>query len=411
MPTAKTFPTACSDLPGTDPGRAQAARPDKEGARLVKIRTSLRKRSTPTLFPDVPPTWDSGPGSLPPPGPAPERVGIARLAFSSPRAGAKRGAEYFLLPVRSILNHCDSERVPFSWTVNSYRGCEFGCQYCYARYTHEFMDLDGADFERKIFVKQNAGALAARDLSIKKIQGEHIAIGTATDPYQPAEREYGVTRAILERMAERQGLSISITTKSDQVMRDVDLLRRIAEHSNVSVNLSITTLRTRLARLLEPRAPRPDLRMNAVRDLRQAGISAGVFAMPILPGITDGREDLDALARAARDAGAQWFGASVLFLMPAAQKQFFPFLDAKFPKLARRYREWFSRSNHVPETYRQEMMARVAALRKKYGLGSRPVEMARPAENSGQLSLGLEFKMESHRQEQLPVLQASAQAV
>ena len=212
-------------------------------------------------------------------------------------------------------------------------------------------------------------------------------------------------------MTERQGLSISITTKSDQVMRDVDLLRRIAEHSNVSVNLSITTLRTRLARLLEPRAPRPDLRMNAVRDLRRAGISAGVFAMPILPGITDGREDLDALARAARDAGAQWFGASVSFLMPAAQKQFFPFLDAKFPKLARRYREWFSRSNHVPETYRQEMMARVAALRKKYGLGSRPVEMARPAENSGQLSLGLEFKMESHRQEQLPVLQASAQAV
>jgi DNA repair photolyase len=331
----------------------------------------------------------------------PERVGIARLAFSSPRADAKRGTEYFLLPVRSILNHCDSKHVPFSWTVNSYRGCEFGCQYCYARYTHEFMDLDGADFERKIFVKQDAGALAARDLAIEKIQGEHIAIGSATDPYQPAEREFGVTRAILERMAERKGLSVSITTKSDQVLRDVDLLRRIAEHSNISVNVSITTLRTRLARLLEPRAPRPDLRMNAVRELRRAGISAGVFAMPILPGITDRPEDLDALARAARDAGAQWFAGSVLFLMPSAQKQFFPFLDAKFPKLARRYREWFSRSNYAPETYRREMSARVAALRKKYNLGSRPVEVVRPGEGSRQMSLGLELKVEGSAPERV----------
>ena len=134
------------------------------------------------------------------------------------------------------------------------------------------------------------------------------------------------------------------------------LLRRIAEHSGVSVNLSITTLRTRLARMLEPRAPRPDLRLSAVRELRRAGISAGVFAMPVLPGITDREEDLDALARAARDAGAQWFAASVLFLMPSAQKQFLPFLDAKFPKLARRYREWFSREAYAPETYRQEIV-------------------------------------------------------
>jgi DNA repair photolyase len=130
--------------------------------------------------------------------------------------------------------------------------------------------------------------------------------------------------------------------------------------------------------------------MNAVRQLRQAGISAGVFAMPVLPGITDREEDLDALARAARDAGAQWFAASVLFLMPSAQKQFFPFLDAKFPKLARRYREWFTRSNYAPEAYRQEISARVAALRKKYNLGSRPLDTARLSAGSRQLSLGLE---------------------
>jgi DNA repair photolyase len=298
-----------------------------------------------------------------------------------------------LLPVRSILNHCDSDRVPFSWTINPYRGCEFGCKYCYARYTHEYMGLDGAEFERKIYVKQDAGLLARRDMSTEKIWGEHIAIGTATDPYQPAEREFGATRAILEQMAERKGLNVSITTKSDQVVRDLDVLLRIAEHSSISVNLSVTTLRTRLARMLEPRAPRPDLRMSAVRELRRAGISAGVFAMPVLPGITDREEDLDALAQAACDAGAQWFAASVLFLMPSAQKQFLPFLDTKFPKLARRYREWFSKSSYAPETYRREISARVASLRRKYNLGARPIETAHPAEQSLQLNLGLQFSV------------------
>jgi DNA repair photolyase len=296
------------------------------------------------------------------------------------------------LPVRSILNHCDSERVPFAWTVNPYRGCEFGCQYCYARYTHEYMDLDSADFERKIYVKQDCGPLAGRDLATEKVQGEHIAIGTATDPYQPAEREYGATRAILEQMVLRRGLSVSITTKSNQVVRDLDLLLRIAEHSSVQVNLSITTLRRRLARMLEPRAPRPDLRLEAVRELRKAGIASGVLAMPVLPGLTDSEADLDALARAARDAGAQWFAARVVFLMPAAQKQFLPFIEAKFPKLAPRYREWFKDSNYAPEAYSREISARVAALRKKYNLGSRSMEPKQQHKSTPQMTLGFELK-------------------
>jgi DNA repair photolyase len=372
MATATSIPTASGNLP--------------------LRRKALRGRGsdpTPTLFPDVPNQRDSGPSALLPPGSAPERVGIARLALSSPLADAKRGTEYFLLPVKSILNHCESTRVPFSWTVNPYRGCEFGCQYCYARYTHEFMELDSDEFEKKIYVKQDSGPLARRELGMEKVQGEHIAIGTATDPYQPAEREFGATRAILEQMAARKGLSVSITTKSDQVLRDVDLLRRIGELSGVSVNLSITTMRTRLARILEPRAPRPDLRIRAVQELGRAGIAAGVFAMPVLPGITDREEDLDALARAARDAGAQWFAASVLFLMPSSQKQFFPFLDAKFPKLARRYREWYSREAYAPETYRKEISERVAALRKKYGLGIRPLDPGRPSPCEQQLSFDL----------------------
>src|ERR1700722_5927368 len=194
--------------------------------------------------------------------PARELVGIARLAASSPRAEAKRGTEYFLLPVKSILNECHSERVPFRWTVNPYRGCEFGCKYCYARYTHGYMELGASDFETKIYVKQNAGALAERDLNHDQIWGEHIAIGAGTDPYQPAEREVGATRAILGEMGEREGVSVSITTKSDQVVRDIDLLKRISARSSLTVNLTITTLRTHLARLLEPRAPRPDLRLG-----------------------------------------------------------------------------------------------------------------------------------------------------
>ena len=310
--------------------------------------------------------------------PAAELVGIARLAASSPCADAKRGTEYFLLPVRSIVNHCDSGRVPFNWTINPYRGCEFGCQYCYARYTHEYMELDGADFEKKIYAKKDAGELVSRDLMNPKLQGEHIAIGTATDPYQPAEREFGATRAILERMAEREGLSLSITTKSNQVLRDIDLLQKISERSSITINMSITTLRTRLARLLEPRAPRPDLRVEAVNKLREAGIAAGVFAMPVLPGITDREADLDALARAARDAGALWFAANVLFLMPSSQKQFLPFIAAKFPRLVRQYEEWYVRRGGSPQKYKQEISERIHGLQRKYGLGSRPTAPTRP---------------------------------
>jgi len=321
--------------------------------------------------------------------PAQELVGIARLAASSPRADAKRGTEYFLLPVRSILNRCDSERVPFHWTVNPYRGCEFGCRYCYARYTHEYMELDGGEFESKIYVKQDAGALVELDLTTKKIRGEHIAIGTATDPYQPAEKEFGATRAILEKMAEREGLRLEITTKSNQVVRDIDLLRRISERSSLTINISITTMRTRLARLLEPRAPRPDLRMDAVRQLRAAGIATGVFAMPIIPGLTDREEDLDAVARGARDADAQWFGGNALFLMPSSLKEFLPFLEQKFPKLLRRYQEWYGRGGYAPETYRKEISERVRKLRAKYGLGSLAQIRAPHQMHSPQLALGL----------------------
>jgi DNA repair photolyase len=321
--------------------------------------------------------------------PSTQLVGIARLAASSPCADSKRGTEYFLLPVRSILNDCNSVNVPFRFTVNPYRGCEFGCHYCYARYTHEFMEVPGDEFESKIYVKQNAGALAERDLSSEPVWGEHIAIGAATDPYQPAEREFGVTRAILEKIAEREGLSLSITTKSNQVVRDIDLLKRISERSSLAVNLSITTVRAALARTLEPRAPRPDLRLGAVRELRDAGISAGVLAMPIVPGITDAAEDLDALAKGARDAGAQWFAGNVLYLRSASLKHFMDFIGGQFPKLVRQYQAWYLRHGNAPESYRKEITALVESLRQRYGLGTRPQNTSAKSWKSPQLPLRL----------------------
>jgi DNA repair photolyase len=327
-------------------------------------------------------------------------VGIARLAAQSPAANTRRSSaerpEYFLLPVKSILNSCDSKRVPFEWTINPYRGCEFGCKYCYARYTHEYMELDGSEFEKKIFVKQDAAPLLAWDMAHKYsyasaasegTRPDHIAIGTATDPYQPAEREYGVTRACLEELTKREGLSISIITKSNQVVRDIDVLKRLAQRSSVCINITITTLRARLARVLEPRAPRPDLRVAAVKQLRDAGLSVGVSASPLIPGITDGEGALEAVAAAAHEAGAQWFFSGVLFLMPSSAKQFLPFVGEKFPKLAQQYQKWYSKNGYAPEEYRKKASERVAKIRQKYGFGSRPFEELRRAGPCTQMSL------------------------
>jgi len=328
-------------------------------------------------------------------------VGIARLAACSPRAETHRKSaerpEYFLLPVKSILNRCDSKRVPFEWTINPYRGCEFGCRYCYARYTHEYMELDGGEFERKIFVKKDAAPLLAYDVAHKYSYAsessggekpEHIAIGTATDPYQPAEREYGVTRACLEELSKREGLSISVITKSNQIVRDIDLFKRIAERSELSLNITITTLRTRLARLLEPRAPRPDLRLGAVRQLSEAGLRVAVSASPLIPGITDREGELEAVAEAAHKAGARGFWSGVLFLMPSSAKQFLPFIREKFPRLAKQYEEWYTKDAYAPEKYRKMIAERVARVKQKYGFDVRPPHEKRFNMPCAQLKLG-----------------------
>src|SRR5207302_2665668 len=170
---------------------------------------------------------------------------------------------------------------------------------------HEFMEMrDGMEFEQKIYVKQHAADLLRHELRRVK-PGEAIALGTATDPYQPAERRYEITRGILEEFARHRGFELGIVTKSNLIVRDVDLLREVAQNNVLSIHITVTTLNVELARILEPRAPRPDLRMDAVRQLSQAGLNVGVSSSPVLPGITDSPADLEAVVKAAAAAGAR----------------------------------------------------------------------------------------------------------
>lgn len=320
----------------------------------------------------------------------PPLVGITRLAAQGESLREGHLVEYFTLPSHTLLNRCNSRRVPFAWTINPYRGCELACKYCYARYTHEFLEMrDGLDFERKIYVKQQAAWLLRQEL--KKVKrAEEIAIGTATDPYQPAERRYRLTRGILEELAQHRGLEIGIVTKSDLIVRDVDLLRSVAEHNSLFINLTITTLDAKLARILEPRAPRPDLRLHAVRALCAAGIHAGVICAPVLPGITDSPAALEALVRATKEAGGKYIFANPLFLKPCSASVFLPFLEKEFPHLAAEYRLRFARRAFVSKAYSKRISELMSALRRKYGIGyafSRRSRGAHPPVDEEQLRL------------------------
>lgn len=296
-------------------------------------------------------------------------VGIARLAAEGESIAEGHQVEYLTLDNRTLLTRCQSSRMPFEWMINPYRGCEFACKYCYARYTHEFMELrDGKDFERLIFVKQNAGWFLRQELKEVR-KGERIAIGTATDPYQPAERKFAVTQAILEELARHKGLNIGLITKSDMIMRDTPLLREIHKNNNLSISVTITTMNTDLARQLEPRAPRPDLRMRAVQQLALAGLHAGVNCAPVLPQITDSHHDLEQLVKSAKDAGATFVFCNALFLKPCAKNVFLPFLQENFPHLVSVYEQMYSGRAYLPAHYGNRVSALVRKLCQKHHVG------------------------------------------
>ena len=298
----------------------------------------------------------------------PRLVGIARLAAHGESVRQGHEVEYFTLPVRSLLNRCTGARMPFTWTINPYRGCEFACRYCYARYTHEFMEMrDGIDFEQKIYAKQHASDLLRQEL--RKVKpGEDIALGTATDPYQPIEKKLEITRSILEEIARHSGLEVGIVTKSAMVVRDIDVLQEIARNNRISVSLTVTTVDVELARKLEPRAPRPDLRLDALAKLREASIAAGVICAPVLPGITDGPKQLEAVVQAAARAKAAHAHANPLFLKPCSAAVFIPFLKEHFPQLVPDYERRFREKAFLPAAYRKRISELFGKLRSKYGI-------------------------------------------
>src|SRR5213083_1606075 len=306
-----------------------------------------------------------------------------------PTFDEQRGVEYRHLRAASVVNRLNARPMPFGWTANPYRGCEMACRYCFARYTHEFLGHNESEaFERRIYVKlTDPGSLVA-ELKRARRSGLLVALGTATDPYQPAESRFEVTRRVLEAASMVVGVRLSITTKSVLVRRDLTLLREIAARSEVSVNFSIPTLDQALARRLEPRAPRPDLRFEAMTALAAGGIPTRLFIMPVLPRLTDGEANLRALLVRAREAGAEIAESNVLFLRRGTRETFFEFLRAEFPELVPEYERLYADSAYARRDYVAGIEALVRRLSAEVGFGARR-RADRPADSPtpSQLSL------------------------
>ena len=308
-----------------------------------------------------------------------------------------RGTRFVALTPRSVLNSPAQTGMDF-WSLNPYVGCEFGCTYCYARYAHRYVverahdagKLDDAEladfrgahgweaFEKRIFVKEQILCAlesdlrrffhtAARPYGDTAQTSDTIVIGTATDPYQPAERKFRVTRAVLERLARCEGLSLGIITKSPLVARDADVLQRIAERNDVEILVSLITVDVELIRLFEARSPMPAVRLRAVAKLAAAGLNVGMIVAPVLPGVTDDRRHLEALFQAAREAGARFVYASPLRLYPAIRDRFLPVLERFSPTLAARYRLAYVKHGAAPRDYARALTRRIQSLQRKFG--------------------------------------------
>ncbi len=301
----------------------------------------------------------------------------------------RAGVRYTELGARSILNRVDTPRMPDCWTINPYRGCSFGCRYCYARYTHGFLGIDDPRaFETQIFVKLGAGDALRREATERKLRARPIALGTATDPYQPAEAKYRLTGEILEVLSRFSGLHLSITTKSALVLRDLEILQRIRARSTLLINVSLITLDRVLARDLDPGAPTPERRLRTVEALSAGGIAVGVNAMPILPEINDGEDEIRELFLAARDFGAGWVTTIPLFLSSTSRTHFLDWLRRRRPEKLPLYRRLYAQGIDVDSSWRRELRGRIERIRKDTGVVSSPPEGWRHRErDSVQLAL------------------------
>ncbi|WP_243149784.1 radical SAM protein [Thermaerobacter sp. PB12/4term] len=281
-----------------------------------------------------------------------------------------RRIQYRWLPCKSLVNRVSG--MPFQWSINPYRGCTHGCVYCYARATHPYLGLDGGlDFESVIFVKQGAVEALRRDLARPGWNREMVAIGTATDPYQPIEGKYRLMRGILRALIDAE-TPFSITTKNTLVLRDLDLLAEASRRAGCTVNISIPTVDPGLWRQLEPGTPHPAQRLRVLERLRAAGIRAGVFLAPILPGITDDRLHLEAVVKAAAQHGAAFLWPGVMHLAPGVREWVFPALARLRPDLMPMYRALY-RGREAAPFYRESVLRRVEELKTRWGLaGPRP---------------------------------------
>jgi DNA repair photolyase len=321
--------------------------------------------------------------------------GWEAILAQAPQADARNDVRYLEVAARRVLNPVRAARLPFDLTLNPYLNCELGCAYCYAR---EFSDKrQGAAradevFDRVIYAKTGAPSILRDELgrlaASGGLAGKEIALGSATDPYHPDERRARLTRALLEVMAAFDGVRLSVTTKSDLVTRDVDVLQEIARRGQVRVNLTITTVDRDLARSLEPRAPTPGRRLAAVERLSRAGLPAGVLCMPLLPDISDAPRDVRAIVCATKEAGGRWFGTRVLFLKgDAVRSNFFEWLERAFPALVPRYRRWYSAGPGAPDAIVDRVQRLADALRRQYGLPEDVAWPELPAAAPRQLSL------------------------
>jgi DNA repair photolyase len=258
--------------------------------------------------------------------------------------------------------------MPFEWSLNPYRGCQHACVYCYAREYHAKMGRDiGAGFDREIEVKVNFAEVLREELARMRVLPHSVAIGTGTDPYQPCEGKYRITRACLEALRDRS-VPLSIVTKSPMVVRDADVLADVARRTGGEVRIffSVGTVDDGVWRSTEPGTASPAKRLAAMRRLREAGIKAGVLCAPVLPGLSDSEESLDAVARAAHEHGAYFFGSRVLKLDPHVKDYYLTFVAQEIPSLLPLYGAAYSRGAYGGGEYMREIERRIRQVRSRY---------------------------------------------
>jgi DNA repair photolyase len=272
---------------------------------------------------------------------------LRRRTFDTPHF---RGITFIETEAKSIINHVPGNYLPFNWTINPYRGCSHACSFCFARVTHMYMDMNaGKDFESKIVVKVNAPELLRKELRAKRWKGEHIAMGTATDPYQRAEGKYRIMSRVIATLTDFRN-PFSILTKGTLILRDLELLMGAAEVTPVSTAFSVATLDEDAWRRSEPGTPHPRKRLEAVAKLNDAGIPCGVMLAPILPGITDDPAKMRDVIAAALDAGATHVSPILLHLRPGVKEVYLEWLEDNYPDLVPRYTSMYRAKAYASKT-------------------------------------------------------------